>query len=244
MPGAVLIYLRDNTVSGGACTLGFNARKNEQSGEYLVTASHCTTVRDSATGNVVKQPTLDTQDTSRYRIAIESYDPAPATAGCGYSNAVCRWSDAALAEYDLSGDSEFGYLARVDAYEESLEISTTNPRWEIDSYGGTFYVGRTIDKIGVATGWTAGGVDDTCHDFVYHSTATTNHWLLCQVVAHGLADDGDSGGPAFTPDFTAGTVQVNGIVWAKWTLNFSGFVFSPPDGLAKDGFDISPFASN
>jgi hypothetical protein len=126
---------------------------------------------------------------------------------------------------------DFGYIARTEfssRTQGSVTVSHTNPRLRII---GEYYFpidGEPLDKMGYVTGWTWGGVSNTCfHTPRIRDPNGADIVYLCQTVVDAGATRGDSGSPVFS---LAGGNDVNviGILFSGYT-DAAGqhFVFSP-----------------
>jgi len=221
----------------GLCSLGFNALRNGVSS--FITASHCTLIQGGVEGTPYFQDTwLDFSGIST-AIGTEVEDPAYFSSPRGKGkrrsacppNRVCRYSDAARAEYSTT-DVALGWIARptglVNSY--SVDLGTT-PSFVIDAeFGSSNFAGvPVVDKVGRTTGWTSGAVGATCANVNIDGTSITQ---LCQtLVGSGapgspvLVGAGDSGSPVFILNGD-GKVTLAGILWGG-NLAGSLFAFSP-----------------
>lgn len=180
------------------CTLGFNVRRNGKLGFF--TNTHCTNV-----GTVHHQGSprigVTTEDPLFWSNASVVYDGSTYT--CSGSS-VCRFSDAAYAEYDDTVQSQvkFGYIFRTEsenAYTggtpigiDHLKIDEAQPFFRIVGKAYHVAVGEKIHKMGQRTGWTSGLVTASCVN-----TRNGNTRLFCQMKGGGAGYDGDSGSPVF-----------------------------------------------
>lgn len=69
-------------------------------------------------------------------------------------------------------------------------------------------VGTWVEKVGVSTGWTGGPVEKTCSNL----SGGSGIIILCQDFVDAMANNGDSGSPAFT---SSGMPTLYGTVCAK-----------------------------
>lgn len=174
--------------SGAVCTMGFNAVRSGEN--VFVTASHCSRLWYSNPDNSLESQPTD--NSSSYAIGREVADLPCA------GPSFCRWSDAAVFEYNGGVEFQRGYIARtvntaygqdgsvtVNASEPRLKITGTNP------YGP--YVGWRVDKVGRTSGWTRGTLLQSCVDL--QSPAGPD--FGCQMVADLWSRPGDSGSPIF-----------------------------------------------
>lgn len=195
-----------------ACTLGVNVI-HHQFGQTLVTASHCSALQGSTTGDSVAQHIL----ADGHRIGAEVLDP-PYTAGGGCPFAqICRRSDATLYRHAdqtagtpwwPGGTAMQGWIANPAGYSSTtdtiLELDPTLPykftlKWEwicIIGYPCSEYQGMPVEKIGRTTGKTSGVVTGTCVDFMY-TTADGTFTHRCMVTANYFSGGGDSGAAVY-----------------------------------------------
>ena len=195
---------------GFLCTLGFNV-----SGAF-VTNSHCTTTQGGTEGTRYWQPT---QTASPTQVATEAADPQYSTniQGCP-SGRVCRRSDASGAAY-VNGFNQFtiGRIARTNRPGRSLTIVGD---FRITAEGSAV-VGNVVNKVGRTTGWSQGGVTNTCANTNVSGTDITQ---ICQNFVSATVGSGDSGSPVF--QIISGTdVRLVGILWGG--SGSQSFVFSP-----------------
>ena len=89
-------------------------------------------------------------------------------------------------------------------------------------------VNDTVYKVGRTSGWDSGTVTDTCTG----SNLGNGRWLLCQNIASGAVDPGDSGSPVFkiTNSPNQGDVELLGILWG----GVDSFHFSPIGAVYLD----------
>ena len=222
------------------CTLGFNAvRDGVQS---FITNSHCTSVQGGVESTQYWQP-LNGATT---HVGTEIKDPvyfsgAPCPAG-----RVCRYSDAAMAQYDSASLASLGKISRTTSRGTTLgSITFATPDnfdiFNVWGYTGGFsgpFVGQFLDKVGRTTGWTGGQMTASC---VNTNVSGTNITQLCQNFVSAGVGGGDSGSPVFDSNAWAGqwlAVNLYGILWggnAGGTL----FVFSPmPSVISELGPEI------
>jgi len=204
-----------NPFGGTSCTLGFNARNNQNSAiAYFVTNSHCSGTMGQVNSDVFHQP----YGAAGNPIGVETVDPPfnlvdPACPP-GY---LCRRSDALLGTYN-SGIQVSLNLARTTGY--GSIVLASNP-FVVSGYlrDVDLFVGRSLDHIGNSSGWQPGTVTNTC---VHGGNGPPGKWFVCE---YGVASpnlSGDSGGPVFAvaPD---GTVWLAGILRAGNGLDFYTF---------------------
>lgn len=196
---------------GFLCTLGFNVNGG------FVTNSHCTTTQGGTEGTPYWQPT---QSASPSQVATEAADPQYSSnlQGCP-SGRVCRRSDASRAAY-ANGFNDFtvGRIARTNRPGRSLTITGD---FTITGEGSAV-VGNVVNKVGRTTGWSQGGVTNTC---VNTNVSGTNITQLCQNFVSATVGSGDSGSPVFQILSGNNTVRLVGILWGG--SGSQTFVFSP-----------------
>ncbi|MBA3318171.1 MAG: hypothetical protein H0T50_08790 [Gemmatimonadales bacterium] len=209
VPGGVQINF-----PGFLCTLGFNARKGGQ--RSFITNSHCTTTQGGNEGTPYWQPS---QNVAPAQIATEVDDPRYRRGDGCPAGRRCRRSDAARAAYASGTASTLGSIARTTgANNGSLTIAGS---FSITGEGAPV-VGQTANKVGRTTGWTRGGITNTC---VNTNVSGSNITQLCQTFVSAGVGSGDSGSPVFLRPGSGSNVTLLGILWGG---SGSGtFVFSP-----------------
>ncbi len=210
--GGLLISLYDTVITRkyGAgeyaqCSIGANVRlSTDQSNEYFLTAAHCSNEDNIFTsdGATVFQPDSATNSTA---IGVEVSVPGARTglSGCptGYT---CKYSDAALYQYNSASYSNFAYIARDSSFTSTWGVNGS--RFRVDSFhvvsdipeayllaADTVNYDTWMHKVASTTGWTWGQLKHTCMTIAYSGSKA----LLCQYGAAAYADHGDSGGPMF-----------------------------------------------
>jgi hypothetical protein len=212
---------------GFLCSVGFNATSGTQ--RSFVTASHCTTTQGGVESTPYWQPLQSVNGT---QIATEVADPAYVRNGAGCPRGrKCRVSDASRAAYINGANQALGLIARTSgANNGSLEItgSFTISADDCSTLGGCLATGTTVNKVGRTTGWTAGGITNTC---VNTGVSGTNIVQLCQTFVSAGVGGGDSGSDVF--QITGSSVKLAGILWGG---NSGGtqFVFSPFANVTRD----------
>jgi hypothetical protein len=211
------------------CTLGYNA-EHYIYGRTVLVNSHCTPTRWGLDGVVVPQPT------GGPRIGVEVVDPPMITMPAGYgcpSGSRCRYSDAALIQYDENVAYELGTIAKPTGL-GSTTIDSNDPRfWVSMSYDSSCYYGPcqiygdSISKVGMKTGWTSGTVNGTCFTIL-----RPGGHLLCQYSGTYNSDGGDSGSPVFQISFSPSVVAY-GIHWGH-DDNSGTRYYSPTHGFRHD----------
>jgi hypothetical protein len=217
VPGAV------STIGYGQslpCTVTLNAVTSE--GWGFITAAHCTSEYGAVHGDEFYQPT----EAGGNLIGYEAVDPAllsPGTTYCpAWVNYGCRSSDAAFLWYSSSSLPDSLTIARTNAPNGSTTISSTHPRFLVSGGSLDFpYDGMDVYKVGIATGWTAGEVTETCEDMYLGGIIT-----FCAAVTDLENDDGDSGAPFFTWDGSSAYVEVVGLLFSgsEYTAEYSPWV--------------------
>lgn len=142
------------------CTLGFNAKVPGHTGNYFVTASHCSDVQGGNQHTPYYQPIPKLSDRSFNRIAVETKDPQYGDPGgqC-YEGFRCRLADALLARYSGPIPVDFGKIARTTFGLHrigSLIIDPQHPRWNIIGEFSFPFLGEEAHKVGRTSGWTHG----------------------------------------------------------------------------------------
>ena len=199
---------------GFLCTLGFNAIRSGQ--RSFITNSHCTNTQGGTEGTPYWQPT---QGGAAAQIATEVADPAYTRGGGCPSGRRCRRSDASRAAYAGGTTSTLGSIARTTgANNGSVTISG---RFTITGEGSPV-VGQTVNKVGRTTGWTRGGITNTC---INVNVSGTNITQLCQTLVSAGVGSGDSGSPVFRQQGGGTNAILLGILWGG--SGTSLYVFSP-----------------
>lgn len=242
---------------GGDCTLGFNALQGPWGNEsaFLVTNSHCTNAQAQIGGvdsAFVFQPFGSLANSTVNLVGRETADP-PFVGGSDPScpsNALCRYSDAALIKY-VGMSPPVGSIARTafpgttspgssDVVGTFNVVADVVGDHDLETWHGILS-GLTVNKIGAATGWVHGGVLQTCFMLAAGADPATGkqRWLLCQYTATGTSASGDSGSPVFMyPEGVPGGTSV----WLAGVLHSRSFdeqgypfwYFSPFSGVVRD----------
>lgn len=214
------------------CTLGFNAVDGVQNS--FITNSHCTDRQGGVQGTVYFQPLQSVDGTS---IGTEVEDPQYQRniPGCPRGRR-CRRSDSSRAAYAGGISFDLGGIARTTgANNGSIEIAGL---FNITSEDlrDVFTIGETMNKIGRTTGWTRGGVTNTCATV---NVSGTNITQICQTLVSAGVGGGDSGSNVFR-ETGAGNVALAGILWGG---NSSGtlFVFSPLRNIEQELGSLTTF---
>lgn len=207
------------------CTVGVNTFQ----GTHFLTTSHCSDTRgpEPLYPSTAYQP--DVQPGVSTLLGIEVNDVYPFSsaenADCPSSQYVCRYSDAAIYQYQERAP---GYAGQKLIYStDYVGIGPFSPG--STRINGTLTIidelpyaelGRTYDKLGQATGWTAGTLIDTCRHI---QPFLSNYWTLCADEVAAAADGGDSGAAVFEW-LGYNYVAVVGLLFAG---NLEKFYFSP-----------------
>jgi hypothetical protein len=208
------------------CSVGFNATDGTSKG--FVTASHCTNQQGGVENTAYYQPLSSVDGT---QIATEVEDPVYLrnSAGCPRGR-KCRYSDASRAEYANPANQALGSIAKTNAANSgSLEItgSFSIASDDCGTTGGCLVVGNTVNKVGRTTGWTSGGITNTC---VNTGVSGTNIVQLCQTFVSAGVAGGDSGSDVFQG---TSSVKLVGILWGG-SSNGDMFVFSPFGNVTRE----------
>lgn len=224
------------------CTAGFVAN-----GYYVVTASHCSAVEFQKDTFSWGQPAIPD-----YHVGRESKDPGPKKD---------RWADATQIEIDTTSfvyrkiTRSNGSLARPTHRHIPIpgqegkpgpNIITIADAKPIVIKGRADFItpGESVDKIGIASGWTSGLVDDLCAKSK-RLLPKSDGGDACLVSAKIYGTYGDSGGPVFRYDPTGaeglGTARLAGsVVGGKYDENgvYLGIAFFSP--LYEIETDLGP----
>jgi hypothetical protein len=215
--GGVQIYFAVSSSSAFLCTLGFNALNAGDARFSFITNSHCTRNRGNvAPATLYHQPSPGAGSF----IGTEVEDPPFFTGGVCPAGRRCRRSDAARAVYARGVTFLRGRLARTTGF-GSITIAGN---WTVVGEESPV-VGRTLNKVGRTTGWSAGRVTHTCVTVNVSGSVIT---MICQDIVRANVGAGDSGSPVFrriSP--SSQSVVLNGILWGGTTISgFTHFVFS------------------
>jgi hypothetical protein len=206
---------------GFLCTLGFNAVSGTQNS--FITNSHCTNTQGGTEGTPYWQPLETVQPT---QIGTEVDDPVYQRniPGCPKGK-VCRRSDASRAAYAPGIGFNLGTVAQ-----------TTGPNNNSITIAGSFSVtsegsastGQTVNKVGRTTGWTRGGVTNTCVNTGVQGSRIVQ---LCQTFVSAGVGGGDSGSPVFSEP-SGSNVALLGILWGG--SGSTTYVFSPMANIEQE----------
>jgi hypothetical protein len=213
---------------GFLCSVGFNA--TSASGQRsFVTASHCTTTQGGVESTPYWQPLQSVNST---QIATEVADPVYVKGGAGCPRGkLCRYSDASRAAYTNDAFQALGLIARTSgANNGSLEItgSFSISANDCGTTGGCLAVGTTVNKVGRTTGWTAGGITNTCVNTGVQGSRIVQ---FCQTFVSAGVGGGDSGSDVF--QITGSSVKLAGVLWGG-SSSGSQFVFSPFGNVTRE----------
>lgn len=200
----------------------------------FITNSHCVywwgNQGTSEYGRSSSSPGLP--DSTFHYIGGEMYDPWPYDTPCG---AGCRYSDAAViwhgtTEYRFASIARTTYTAFGWGIDGSLEISSSNPHFQIVGKQAYSMAGIPVSKMGANTGWTIGYITETCEDLVVPEHA--GNYYRCQDEASYYSYFGDSGAPVFI-DHGDGTATLVGIDWGH-DPSIERSALSPISGVETD----------
>lgn len=205
------------------CTLGFKAKKTGAT-RYFVINAHCTQTIGAVNGDTVGQTGLPTSP-----IGVEVADPAlTVQSGCPFGY-VCRWSDAALIQYDSAAVGTL-YTIGQPINQSGSRVLTSSPFYVVGEMANSALLsGTVLSKVGATTGWTSGTVGNTCFD--YYSFGSAQGIARCQYSVGAYGAGGDSGSPVFSYDALTGKAWLAGVLWGVTGNSFS---FSPLDGIKTD----------
>ena len=231
------------------CTMGFNVLKDGK--PSFITNSHCTihqggTETPTDYYQSAMDPDGDRRVNREYYIATEVDDPHYDAISCAMEvlpGTVCRFSDAARAEYDPSVPFQLGRVARTtQAYQDApyttdpitgdrirspvLTVDSLNPTFAIKGEQRASVLGEIVNKVGRTTGWTYGPVIQTCLNSVVLGTVPAIV-QRCQDRVRADVAGGDSGSPVFRRLGSGSNVRLSGILWGGSVSGQVTFVFSP-----------------
>lgn len=212
MGGVLVRPVYGTPIDAFACSLGWNVTRadSSQTIQYFITAAHClkeylqTDCGPSCVGSGLDQYQPGTAASNA--AGTLSYVPRWNEAGCdGAHGSLCTSSDVMQYRYYVTVPSS-KVVAKTAYVGTSSSPGSTNQVGTLSSTGLTIaVVNNTIDKVGVASGWTRGTVAATC-ETVYFDISNRpidgQNWEghKCMFRTVGSEDwTGDSGGPAFTP---------------------------------------------
>jgi hypothetical protein len=230
------------------CTLGFNAVKNGVNS--FIVNSHCTNVQGGTeTPTDYYQPLRGGNPPNPNNfIGVEVEDPNydPVTCATDFlPGTVCRFSDAARAEYAEGQPFDLGRIARTTTrYQDTprdangnrvpvLEVDAANPSFRINTESRRSVVGEEANKVGRTTGWTFGPVIQTCINTLVLGTVPPII-QRCQDRVRADVAGGDSGSPVFRWLGNSGNARLLGILWGGSVSGTVTFVFSPMHGIHRE----------
>jgi hypothetical protein len=206
--------------SGKLCTVGIVGDLSGTRG--YVTASHCSDQTWNLDYSRSFQPD-STASVHRY-LGHETVDPSGAACGLFQGCDYHRSSDGTWYTLDGSIPGRRGAIARPDpAYRTSgsaggsTTIYTGGSPWLNVWATSSYYVGETLDKIGMASGWTYGTVSASCVDHDYLEGGLV-YRVYCSGKASIWGHTGDSGAPVFIWDGAEGAIFIG----LSYALDCSG----------------------
>lgn len=221
------------------CTLGFNAIPVVEGTSSFIVNSHCSNVQGGSEtptdyyqpGRVAIIPDPDNL------IGVEVDDPHYwISPDCPVPGFMCRFSDAARAEYFEGVPFELGRIARPAARDPSLgtlEVDDRKPTFRIVDKQPHSVIGEEANKVGRTTGWTFGPVIATCVNSIVLG-AEKPIIQLCQSRVRAGVAGGDSGSPVFSlRSLGSGRATLLGILWGS-NVEETEFVFSPMFGIERE----------
>jgi hypothetical protein len=231
------------------CTLGFNVVKNGVNS--FITNSHCTNHQGGTTpGTDYYQPLMDPDGDRLVNpenfIGVEVEDPEYDAVSCAQDflpGTVCRYSDAARAEYRVTGAFELGRIGRTtQSYQDTplnsagervpvLDVDPKNPSFVIKKEQQRSVLGEQVNKVGRTTGWTFGPVTQTCLNSIVVGTVPPII-QRCQDRVRADVAGGDSGSPVFRRH--GGNAILMGILWGGSVSGTVTFVFSPMANIHRE----------
>jgi hypothetical protein len=194
MAGGLQIWRLVPPASASICTLGFNAAAPSVSqGRLMFTNSHCTAVRGQVTGTEYNQKHLAFP---LEIVAVEVEDPpffTNATDPACPPGRLCRYSDAAAAEYVVPNtDVAFGRTSAP--FPGTLVLPEGGRTFRIaEEATARPMIGQGLMKVGRTSGLTGAAVIATCQN----ANVAPNLTMLCQERVAIDAIGGDSGSPVF-----------------------------------------------
>ena len=211
------------------CSLGWNVTDGQGRIGFL-TAGHClyTAMGQGTTGTIFGQPAINDP------IGAVVINPVWNYTGPGCSGqAMCTQADILFAEYTSSAYSQ-RRLARTEYYGANNAKGSITFNAGFSWYNNLFYpyvayVGASVDKVGRSTGWTRGGVTNTCYDAVVTTWGIPYGVPCMTIVENARHGQGDSGGPVFnSTSLTFDHVEPLGVYIGGWNMtvyDYDGFFY-------------------
>lgn len=243
--GGLQIQFRGGTCSLGLPTWSFNR------GKYgFLTASHCT---EGAQGEM--KGTWFSQRGGRWfwgdKIGVEALDIALSDTNANPrcpAGRLCRFSDAAFADYDQDTLGIMGRVMRPSTVctmaGTSCPLTVARSTDDIRMVYGIsgLIAGDLVDKVGRSSGWTRGAITNTCADIkVFDTDAAGNDvdtmiTFLCQYIVNTTSLSGDSGSPVFQFSSSTGNGMFAGLLWGGSgdPMTATTMIFSPITGINQE----------
>jgi hypothetical protein len=233
------IRVGTNEGAEGDCTVGPLVMRAGQRG-FLI-PSHCTSVFGGMDGIGFYQPQVDASHPEWYagaeyvdRESVRTCpNPSDTSDPAAYS---CRDSDASVVALASAASWLYGEIARPSqrvvssVFAGPTTTHATLPTIYIVNVGDYPNPGVTMDKVGKATGWTAGPVEKSCTGIFYpqgRDASFKKSWVVsCQDWFRATTSGGDSGAPVFYYDPTYDDATLYGMVVAHLTDNSMGILSS------------------
>jgi hypothetical protein len=205
---STLMY-RQRPITGGyqlgpsGCTTTIGARRGSE--QLVLTNSHCSASAWALDGGQIRQ----NNSPNAPFFGAEVTDPPTYSCGTLFFPRNCRRAD--VTAYSAAGVDLFpgdtlgwapGLIARtisgvhgLTQSSGSLVIDSLSPYWYVVAEINYPMWGETVHKVGINTGWTFGGVYDTCKD--ERLSTHGRPLIVCTDKADINMEDGDSGSPIF-----------------------------------------------
>jgi len=222
---------------GFLCSVGANVRSPEAPNVHgFITNSHCSNNQwDGAAGNTpYAQPSgVGTCPGGDNCIGTEQFDAPGFTGAPCPVGRICRYSDAAGAQYAPGVENAFARIYRTTGV-GSLVIDQANPFYNIVAEAPTnVAVGDSVFKVGRTTGFTRGVTTGSC----VNTNLAPNYTYLCHdwvTGPSGSVGGGDSGSSTWSraPAGQTQNVRINGLLCCGSGSNI--FIHSPMQGIRFD----------
>jgi hypothetical protein len=231
VPGGVAMTPTPNgggsPITGQGTITASGARWNSSSSIWedgYLTCAHCAWPPLLNSNDWIAQPDVPSGAPTSRVIGVETVDPAGWTCG----SYQCRYSDSAWIS-DTSGNIETGQIVQTLYWNGNRIRSTTNPRFYIGGSRSSVQ-GMQVEKVGNASGWTVGTVQNVCVDYL----DGLGHKYICNDRSDNYSIAGDSGSPVFFWYWMDGvnTVDIMGVLWGGAEGNDSRY--SPFQNIAND----------